>query len=159
MMDEQKKTPQESEYEILKEYNAFRIQIYKTAVAISAMVVFLYGPVWILFFSFNWAFPIGIAAGTVAGILAFELNAWSCRKIIFSGSGAKSTSILSYAGRLLIYGASFYVCALYNMFYCGFGCVFGIMTIKIAIYYLHALKPWLTEKYRAPEKIKEKEEE
>lgn len=140
--------------EILKEYSAFKNRIYKYTIIISIF----FGIISLAVVGWSNKFLGGLCLGTCVGIVNFHFLAWTCKKIVYGGKGS-GVSVIGYFIRLLIYGASYYVCAKIDIIYCGFGCIAGFISIKIAIVYLHAFKAGLEERKKHVAKAKDSAKE
>ncbi|MGI6751632.1 MAG: ATP synthase subunit I [Anaerovoracaceae bacterium] len=139
----------EKSKDALKEYEAFKNRIYKYTI----LIALIFQVVSLLILGWSIKFLGGLFIGTCISIINFQFLAWTCKKIVYGGKGS-AVSIIGYFIRLLIYGASYYVCAKIDIIYCGFGCIAGFVTIKIAIVYLHAFKAGLDERKKHLAKVK-----
>ena len=90
------------------------------------------------FLGFNLKFLIGLVLGTAIAIANFNIMTISSLMILQGRN--KFLASMSYLIRLLLYGGVFYV-SVKMSFAAGIASVCGFMTIKLAIIYIHAIKP------------------
>lgn len=87
---------------------------------------------------FDWKFSIGLILGTAIAVANFNIMTITSAMIL--GGKSRFLASLSYLIRLLLYGGVFYVSVKLS-FPAGIGSVCGFMTLKIAIFIIHAVIP------------------
>lgn len=112
---------------------------FKNQIVIYGIIVALIVEVGSLFFlGFDQGFAYGLALGTAISVVNFNIMAFTMKRML-AISGGKLFAFSSYMIRMCIYGFAFYM-AMRISFVSGIGSVIGFMTLKVAIYYLHAIK-------------------
>ena len=87
---------------------------------------------------FDWKFSVGLLLGTAIAIANFNIMTLTSAMILEGKH--KALASMSYLIRLLLYGGVFYVSIKLSV-PAGIGSICGIMTLKVAIFIIHAVIP------------------
>lgn len=90
------------------------------------------------FLGFSLKFTIGLLLGTAIAIA--NLNILAISSVMILNGKNKFFASASYLIRLLLYGGVFYLAMKFS-YTAGFASIFGFMTVKIAIIFLHGIMP------------------
>lgn len=112
---------------------AFRLQVFKYAFFIA--ILFELGS--LPFIGISIQFSYGLLLGACTAIMNFNLLIMFSKKVL--DAGKKWFAVIGYLLRLLIYGFVFYMCMRVSKI-AGLSCVFGFLTIAIALFYQYGVK-------------------
>jgi hypothetical protein len=122
-----------------EDFTKFKLQIFKYTLATAA--IFGLGSLPLL--GVNVPYLYGLALGTCAGVFGFNILIFISKKVI---SRRKAwLAPLGYFIRMPIYILAFFLCYAGYGFTSGIGCILGIMTVQVAIIYVHGIKAKLTK--------------
>lgn len=138
----------------IQEHRIFKRKIVIGSFAVMAVIELIS----LLVIGWSPSFLKGLAVGTMTSALNFELHALSCEMVVNQKGEARIVLIVSYFARLLIVGVAYYFCAKYDIIYCGFGCIFGLLTEKASIYIVAVILPALCGRKTKREQIIREEE-
>ncbi|GHU50649.1 hypothetical protein FACS1894127_6180 [Clostridia bacterium] len=113
--------------------------------------IFLHGIVFALFFEagsllvlgLNREFAYGLALGTCIAIVNFSILVFTGKTLL--NARKPLVGLASYVLRLCVYGFAFYM-ALRVSLVSGTGAALGFFTIKLGIYNIYVIKPWIMKK-------------
>jgi len=123
----------------MNDLTKFKVQIFKHAL----IAAILFGLGALPFVGVNIPYLYGLALGTCVGIAGFSLLIFISKKVI---TGRKTwIAPLGYFIRMPIYCLAFYLSYAGYGLISGVGCILGILTIQLAIIYVHGIKAMLTK--------------
>ena len=118
---------------------SFKLQIFKYALIIA--VVFGVGSLPFLGFSIPYLY--GLALGTCVAFAGFSILVFVSQRVILRGKAWLAP--LGYFLRLPMYGLAFCLSYMGYGLTAGVACIFGLLTIQVAIIYVHGIKAKLSK--------------
>jgi hypothetical protein len=115
---------------------SFKNEIFKYGIAIAAVIGLASLPV----LGLDAQFLYGLFLGTAIAIVNFSLMSFTFRLALEVRKGAGAIAFLGFLVRLAVYGIAFYMSVKVSLA-SGAGTALGFLSLKLALFYLHGLKP------------------
>ena len=123
----------------MESLTAFKLQIFKYALIIA--VIFGVGS--LPFLGVSLPYLYGLVFGTCVAVAGFNILVFMSERLV-----ARRKAWLAPVGyfiRLPMYGIAFYLCYMGYGLISGVACILGIMTVQLAIIYIHGIKAKLSK--------------